>query len=385
VAIWWLLRSQGVPWAAIWVVGLFGLSEAFLYRMSMTRAQAASLLVLILGLHWLLQRRHALLLPLGFIYVWLYNAFPLLLVVAGTYVIAALLVERRFEWRALAYPALGVMLGLIINPYFPGNLRFIVEHLAPKIGSSATSVGNEWYPYDTWTLIQNSGFALVAWIVGTLALGWRAKRMDRPTLTAFALSVVFGFLLFRSRRFIEYFPPFPLIFAALSIAPLINEWIAERARWQRRLVPLAMLAALAVPLAVMVPKARAAMSGTTPSETYAAASHWLRDHTAPRSMIFQTDWDDFPLLFFYNTADIYTIGLDPTFMEQYDPDLFAEWVKITRGQIERPSALIRSRFDAAYVLTDLRHEAFLKRAASDPRMREVYRDQYAAVFQVSDS
>src|SRR3954454_8423914 len=147
IAIWWLLRSQGVSWAAIWVVGLFGLSEAFLYRMSMTRAQAASLLVLILGLHWLLQRRHALLLPLGFIYVWLYNAFPLLLVVVGTYVIAALLVERRFEWRALAYPALGVVLGLVINPYFPGNLHFIVEHLAPKIGSTTTSVGNEWYPY----------------------------------------------------------------------------------------------------------------------------------------------------------------------------------------------------------------------------------------------
>ena len=46
------------------------------------------LLVLILGLHWLLQRRYALLVPLGFLYVWLYNAFPLLLVVAGTYVIA---------------------------------------------------------------------------------------------------------------------------------------------------------------------------------------------------------------------------------------------------------------------------------------------------------
>jgi hypothetical protein len=217
-----------------------------------------------------------------------------------------------------------------------------------------------------------------------LALGWRAKRMDRATLTAFALSVIFGFLLFRSRRFIEYFPPFALIFAALSIGSVINEWMADRPRWQQRLVPLAMLAVLAIPLAVMVPKARAAMSATTPSETYAAASHWLRDHTLPGSMIFQTDWDDFPLLFFYNTADIYTIGLDPTFMQQYDPDLFTEWVKITRGQIERPGALIRSHFNAAYVLTDLGHEAFLHQAANDPRMKEIYRDQYAAVFVVSD-
>src|SRR5215208_6086775 len=160
MAIWWLLRSQRVPWAAIWVVGLFGLSEAFLFRMSMTRAQAASLLVLILGLHWLLQRRYVLLVPLGFFYVWLYNAFPLLLVVAGTYAIAVLLVEQRFEWKALVYPALGVLLGLIVNPYFPGNLRFIVEHLAPKIATTTTAVGSEWYPYDTWVLIQNSGFAL---------------------------------------------------------------------------------------------------------------------------------------------------------------------------------------------------------------------------------
>jgi hypothetical protein len=384
LAIWWLLRSQGVPWASIWVVSLFGLSEAFLYRMSMTRAQAASLLVLILGLHWLLRRRHALLVPLGFVYVWLYNAFPLLLIVAGTYVIATLLVEQRFEWRALAYPSFGVLLGLIVNPYFPANLRFIAEHLAPKLASITTVVGNEWYPYDTWTLMQNSGFALAAWILGALALGWRAQRMDRPTLTAFGLSVVFGFLLFRSRRFIEYFPPFPLILAALSIGPLIGEWVANRPRWQR-LAPIAMVAVLVVPLAIMVPKARAAMSRTMTSETFTGASHWLRDHAPPGSMIFQTDWDDFPMLFFYNTSNIYTIGLDPTFMEQYDSDLFAEWVKITRGQIERPGALIRSRFGAAYVVTDLQHQAFLRQAASDPRLTEVYRDQYTAVFAVGDT
>ena len=81
VAIWWLLRGQQVRYAAIWALGLFAVSEAFLYRMSMPRAQAASLLVLALGLHWLLQRKFVWLIPLGFLYVWLYNAFPLLLVI----------------------------------------------------------------------------------------------------------------------------------------------------------------------------------------------------------------------------------------------------------------------------------------------------------------
>jgi hypothetical protein len=146
VAIWWLLGGQGVRWPALWTFGLFGLSEPFLHRMSMPRAQAASLLVLALALHWLLRRRYAAIVPLGFAYVWLYNAFPLLLGLGVAVAVAGLLSERRFEWRALAYPAAGIALGLVLNPYVPQTLAFIINHLAPKIGSPATSVGNEWYP-----------------------------------------------------------------------------------------------------------------------------------------------------------------------------------------------------------------------------------------------
>jgi hypothetical protein len=39
MAIWWLLRGQRVRRAALWSIGLFAVSQAFLYRMSMPRAQ----------------------------------------------------------------------------------------------------------------------------------------------------------------------------------------------------------------------------------------------------------------------------------------------------------------------------------------------------------
>jgi hypothetical protein len=382
VAIWWLLRCQGVAWPALWAIGLFGLSEAFLYRMSMPRAQAASLLVLALGLHWLIGRRHWLLVPLGFAYVWLYNAFPLLLVLAGIYVVATMLTERRFEWQALAWPALGIALGLIVNPYFPHNIEFIINHIAPKIGSPAIAVGNEWYPYATWTLVENSGAALAAWVLGMMALGWRDRRMDRATLTALLLSIAFGFLLLKSRRFVEYFPPFALIFAALSSAPLIEQWRAGSARGYRHLAAIVVLVALVVAPALTLGRARATMSRSAPGATYAAASGWLREHTPAGSMIFQTDWDDFPRLYFYNTANIYTIGLDPTYMERYDAGLYADWVKITKGQVKQPGALIRTRFGAAYALSDLQHRDFLAQAARDPRLREIYRDEFAVIFEV---
>lgn len=39
-------------------------------------------------------------------------------------------------------------------------------------------------------------------------------------------------------------------------------------------------------------------------------------------MVFQTNWDDFPRLFFYNSASVYTAGLDPTYLQLYDAELY---------------------------------------------------------------
>jgi hypothetical protein len=381
LAIWWLMRGLGVRWAAVWSLGLFAVSEAFLYRMSMPRAQSASLLVLVLALYWLLQGKHWRLLPLGFAYVWLYGAFPLLIVLSGIYVAATLIMERRLDWQALAYPMLGIGLGLLINPYFPEDINFTITHLLPKIGDSTTKVGNEWYPYETWTLVENSGFALAAFISGTVALGWREKRIDRPTLISLALAVLFGYMLFRSRRFVEYFPPFALVFATLAIAPLLQSWRPKRAIWHR-LLPIGLLALLIYPLGMTLSDAREKLANAKPADRYAEASLWLRDHTGPEEMIFQTDWDDFTRLFFYNSDARYTAGLDPTLMELFDQALYDEWVSITRGKVENPSTVIQQRFSASYVFSDLKHGNFIDRAEADPHMEEVYRDDYAIIFAI---
>lgn len=389
MAIWWLLRGQNVPWASLWTLGLFAVSEAFLYRMSMPRAQSASLLVLALGLHWLLQKRYRLLLPLGFAYVWFYNAFPLLLVMAGIYVVAAWLTERRLAWQALAFPALGILLGIVINPYFPQNVTFIVNHLLPKLGGDSIPVGNEWSPYRTWTLVENSGPALAAFVLGVMALGWREKRMDRSVLTALTLAVLFGYMLFQSRRFVEYFPPFVLIFAALSIAPVLNEWRASTWWGGKRpyltpLLPLIMILILAWPLYTSLNDARDSVANSKPADRYAAAALWLRANADPGAKVFQTDWDDFTRLFFYNTDVIYTAGLDPTYLELYDADLYEVWVDITRGRIEQPGQLIRERFGGQYVFSDLKHGDFIEQAEADPQLKELYRDDYAVIFALVD-
>ena len=405
LSIWWLLRSQKVPYASIWSLGLLVISEAFLFRMIMPRAQSVSLIFLVWALYFLLNNNYKWLLPLGFFYVWSYNAFPLLLIVVITYIIAAAVLEKRIYWQPFAYAAVGVGLGLLINPYFPENLLFIYRHIAPKLGDpTATSVGSEWYPYKTTQLMENSGLTLVALLVGVTALGLTNRRMKTNTATSMFMVFIFCYMLFQSRRFIEYAPPFVLVFAAFAAAPLLQSWLNKKAlidtsrrgwipaklitagsRNVRRewMIAVLMVLVLIPALFINLSASRKSFEASAkPYTLYAGASAWLEKNTPQSSQVFQTDWDDFPRLFFYNTHNTYTLGLDPTYMQLYDADMYDRWVDITKGKVDSPSVLIRDEFGGAYVISDLRHKNFLTKAEEDPDLVEVYRDDDSVVLQV---
>ena len=404
-SVWWLLHSQRVPYDWLWALGLLAVSSAFLFRMSMTRAQSLALALMVIALYLLFSRRYAWLLPLSFLFVWLYDAFPLILVITGIYVLSVGLIERRLEFRPLVYAGLGVGLGMLINPYFPDNIIFTYRHIFPKVTeATAVRVGNEWYPYTTVTLLKNSPLALVAMLSGALALGLQERRMDTRTLTSFLAAVFFGLLLLQSRRFIEYFPPFALIFAAFAWAPLLagqhgSDPPGKLAlpgsgltpvhtgiwpRWQAGL-PATVLGLLVLAgMVYTLPDAQKLMQSAKPDQRYAKVAAWLARNTPAGERIFQTDWDDFPRLFFHNTHNTYLLGLDPTYMQLFDPDLYDQWVEITQGDVRRPSAAIVSLFNTNYVMSDLNHQDFIDQAEADPAMQLVYRDDEAVVFRIQD-
>ena len=267
-------------------------------------------------------------------------------------------------WSAVAFPALGIALGLLINPYFPENVVFIAGHLLPKVGESAVPVGNEWSPYETWTLVENSGAALAAVLLGALALGWREERIDLASLVGLGLVGVFGLMLFKSRRFVEYFPPFALIFLAFSSAPLVRSFVAafvvadssasSKTPMNRLLRTAAGLVAVLVIgglIYITIRDTRGLVADSKPADLYAGAMLRLREEALAADpnadvTIFQTDWDDFTRQFFYFDDARYINGLDPTFMQLHDEALYEEWVDITRGRVDargRPSATALGR------------------------------------------
>lgn len=387
LAIWVLLRRMGVRYAWLWALGLFVVSLPFINRILMIRTQGASLLLLIVALIALQAGRYRWLIPLSFAYVWLYNGFILMPAFAGLYCAAAWVVERKFEPRPLIYALLGMALGLVINPYFPQNLTFIWDHLIAKVDiESSVRLGNEWYPYDTGDLLANSAGALIVLALGVVAPNLRGaqSKRDRMETTLLLCALVTLFMLMRSRRFIEYFPAFALLYGAVSWGRGIDfaAWLPTRLAW-RPLVPLAGALGLLYFAYTVLPAAYDQAEDSRSPDYYAGAGVWLRANVPDGEMIFQTDWDDFTRLFYYNPDNPYIVGLDPTYLQLADPIQWDQWVALTRGEVETPSTLISSVFGAQYVVSDAGHDAFRQQAAADTAMELVYQDRYNYVWRIN--
>jgi hypothetical protein len=353
--------------------------------MLMPRAQAVAVIFLAAALHLLLSGKHKLLFALAFLYVWTYDGFPLLLAVVGVYTAVEWLYERKLDARPLAWGAGGVLAGLVVNPFFPKNVVFAWQHVVPKLFTATDiPVGSEWYPYETALLLENSAPMLALFAAALFALGWAGRRMEKRTALALALAILFGFMLFQSRRFIEYFAPVTLLLAAFAFSSLYRPRAEEDAGKRRFWLPALMALALAALIPFTANKAIQTMQATNDLHRYEAASAWLMENTPPGARVFQTDWDDFPQLFFHNHANTYIVGLDPTYMLFYDAQLYDLWVDISQGRSEHLSTHIGGRFGSRYAITDLEHMEFIEQAFRDGYMRVVYQDDYAMVFEIID-
>ncbi len=387
VVFWSLLRYLQVGFAAVWTVGLLAVSSPFLYRMLMIRTQAAAVLLLLITLHLLFRQRYRWLMIVAFAFTWLYNGFILLPAIAALFTLSFWITDRKLEWRPLAFALVGTTLGLIINPYFPQNIAFIVNHLGEKVDIvSSVRVGSEWYPYTTGALLEHSLGALLAMVLGILAGSFRKTGRDRIETTLLLIALLMVYMLFRSRRFIEYFPAFSLLYCAAACGRNGFMWrdLPDVARRQ---------------LGVFLPRIAIAVilvffSFSTVSSVYrdiqngadlaymSGASAWLQENTPPGTLVFQTDWDDFTRLFYHNLHNVYLVGLDPTYLQIANPFLWNQWVAITQGLVDRPSVLIRETFGATYIVSDTQHAEFAQRADADPDMQLVYRDSNSLIWQI---
>jgi hypothetical protein len=459
----WLMVRHRVTTPLLWLAALLASSSPFLFRMNMTKAMSVSIVMLIVGINLLFRRKYLWLLPLAFVFTLTYDMFVLLGAAAVIWTCVVAWSERRFEWRPVLWVSVGVAAGLVVNPYFPHNLRLLYEHAVMKLRVSdeeRPSVGNEWYPYDSWVFLSNCAVAFCAMLVGYVTFRWEDRKRAQAPLFFLALSTLLLVANAKWRRYAEFFPPFAVLFAAFGVRALASgartvygrlpeavldelrpfldrdprAEVEARERWWRRAeaeaaLVAAVFAALAltpfvkyrlenrgtllvsagaalvffvavVATAVFRDARRAALTAlfivltvcatftvwtegrteikdSQPPEEYRAGAEWLRRNVPPGETVFNTDWDDFPKLFFYDPTHRYVSGLDPTYLYDANHELSKLYEEITLGKVKDPAPLIRDRFGARYVFTDNErvHDDFYDAAMDSGWFDEVFSDE----------
>jgi hypothetical protein len=415
LACYWLLLRYRVRYALVWLIGLLACSAPFLFRMNMAKAPPLAILYLVIAIHLFFKRKYWPLLVLALVFTWTYDLFVLLIMAAIFWVVTIAITEKRFEWRPLVFVLLGCAAGLVINPYFPHNLQLLIEHLQIKLTASDfdTKVGSEWYPYDSWEFLGNSAVACIAMVVGYIAFEPTERRRGHYPIFFLLFSTALMIMTARWKRIAEYWPPFAVLFAGFALQPWLEGFrpyltrlppdvleelkpfldregmvTPEKNTNFRDLVQTILVVTVALGLSVFLFfNLRATSKEIGQSEShdyYRAGAAWLRTNVPPGQVIFNTDWDDFPRLFYYDSSHYYVSGLDPNYLYDKDPDLSRLYEHITLGREEDPGPLIRDRFGARYVFSDNEHHDFFEHARLSGWFDIVYEDTQCTIMYIRD-
>lgn len=412
----WLLLRYRVRYALVWLLALLACSAPFLFRLNMAKAPPLSILYLVIAIYLFFQRKYWPLLPLALIFTWTYDLFVLLLMATVFWVIAVAVTEYRFAWRPLLWVTIGCVGGLVINPYFPQNLHQLYEHMAIKLvpDQYVTKVGYEWYPYDSWEFLGNSAVACIAMVVGYIAFDPSDRKRAQQPLFFLLLSTALMIMTMRWKRSAEYWPPFAVLFAGFALKPWLDgargyltrlppEVLEElkpffdnaQDSWWRRLtsdvreilktVAVALVAlALGVFLAFNLFATVKEIGRSSHHTYYKAGADWMRANIPPGQIVFNTDWDDFPRLFYFDETHYYVSGLDPSYLFDKNQGLSRLYDRITLGQEANPGPLIRDRFGARYVFSDNEHDDFFQHARESGWFDIVYEDAECTIMYIRD-
>jgi hypothetical protein len=329
VALYLVLRSNGARWPLFFTALPLAMGGLFLARLGMIRSHVLSMLLVLIGVHFLFRRRWRAVFILGFVYAWSYTMPFVLLMTAVPFAAGRWLWKGGLDWRSVVAAGFGSTLGLAIHPYTPMTLETFITYIQvftigmEGVGKSGFELGNEIYPYSLPVFFNIYPLVLILVPVLVLLVVLFRKRLA-PETAGLVLSALFWFgMTMASARFVEY----SVLLLAIALAFVVRDLVSAKSgvtnrilgdRWLRRGVALAALAALVSFHLYAMSFYDVYQFKAAPPRFFQGASAWMARHLPPGETVINLYWDDFPDLFYDGYRQHYLWALDPTYTIRYD-------------------------------------------------------------------
>jgi hypothetical protein len=305
--------------------------------------------------------------------------------------------------KPLLYCALGIVVGLLINPYFPLNIEYSIHEVTSIFHWMQTDYSDiktrMIYPAEleppvlgTLTLISYVLILLLAIGAENYIFSKDRNKIYKPKIeitSAITLSVIFGFLYIFAGRFNEYWVPFATLTSALCIDQIIRKLSQNKQNlkiFDRKFSYVDVSAFAVFSFLILF-----SISGfyyyiqTAPAveesvSDYISVNQWLVENTQESSIVF-LPWSEFPIMFFYNTHNYYVYGLNPLDLYVYNETLSDLYLSVVSGDDVDAYQILTSDFEAEYLAIPSRETDLLwPKIRNDERFSEVYRNNYWIIY-----
>ncbi len=397
-----VLRRFSVRYAPMFTALLF-VTGSFIFRMNLAKASSLSVAVFLLLFLALWERRTTTIFFLSFLYVWLFDGWPLAILLGAVVFFGTWIANRATRehaptpWKPFAATIVGLFAGIVVNPYFPANLSFFWAHIgriALLRPLNPVPLGMEWgslTPLELFNftpLIFIFGFISLAFFLLQMAIvrGEEQSRITRSAPLIFTTGILAGILFVATliaRRHIEYLAPATTLFVAFLFTNTIHFLpILPRNRFVRGCLIVYCVGAVSFLAGRDVLTTTTRFQNGFSWNRYRGVSAYLREHTEKGSLVFNARWDDFPMLFYWNDWNRYIVGLDPTFLYLFDRGAYERFAAITRGEGDLQKSI--AAFGARFFVVSGKNEELLEKVRS-AGLRELYHDSEAFIYALATS
>lgn len=450
LAFFWLLRRFRVRYALFWTLSLLFVTDYFNGRLLLPRAYILSILFSLIGFYLIFKKKYLWIFIISFLYGLITVEAPLIIFIALAFTVLEGLREKKVDFKPLISTIFGVLAGLVIRPDFPNSFYLIYHSIFSVLFLRLTGVkldfGGELSRPFAGSIRDNPLLFLTFtlpfyWIISVfIQKKWR--KISPLLLSLFFFSLFFTLLSFGvGSRFVEYWVPFSLLFAAVYfnkvILPKILETIKKIRNFEgyeitfsydkigrlyqliyralRFLIlkleekfPKRIVIGLFLFLVIYFVVFKAAILSIQAKsqeplgfKTIEEGAIWLKENTPPQSVVLNASWDLFPFLFFHNHHNYYCNGMDPTFMYIRNPQNYWLWrnflfrglfcdkekcdpekQKATEKDTKRVVKFLKEELNGNYLFLTDRNENFIDFLKSSEGLEGVFKRGTIEIYKI---
>jgi len=362
----------------------FFLSSHFLETISSPRPLTLVILINLLAMHFIIQRRHLCLFFTGIFYSLIHVTSPLIICYALIIETVRYFDKKEFYLKAVIFSFLGILAGFLVHPNFPNNfLVFYLNSILVPIYTMKTGVlelGAEFFPFNTREYFLQYPLIIIS-LISIIYIA--VLKMPKPrfeTKVFMALGMVFFILSFTCQRYLSH----GYLIMLMAFACYVSDFMGAKNSFSKLSLAAIFLLIILLGAGSFKGARYNALVAKVINGHYEAAGRWMEKNIPEGELIFHANWSDSQYFIGLNPKDDYFVTLDPVYMYNKNPALYKIYRDVSFGKTKDPYIILKDTFNVKYGYAGKNYfSGLVEQIRKDPRFTILAEDNFGIIFNLT--